>query len=186
MSIRLAEKKDLPEILKIYEYARNFMRENGNPNQWGNNYPQKADLEMDIEKRQLYLCTEELNESKLTEHQETENAEHHAVGQENLYGVFAFIMGADPTYAHIEQGTWKSDAPYGTIHRIAGNGTRKGVFAECMEFCRKKCNHLRIDTHADNQIMQHCIEKSGFEKSGVICVEDGTPRIAYEYVNESV
>lgn len=137
MSIRLAEKKDLPEILKIYEYARNFMRENGNPNQWGNNYPQKADLEMDIEKRQLYLCTEEPNESKLTEHQEAENAGHHAVGQENLYGVFAFIMGADPTYAHIEQGTWKSDAPYGTIHRIAGNGTRKGVFAECMEFCRK-------------------------------------------------
>lgn len=166
MAIRLAEEKDLPEILELYAHARKFMAENGNPNQWGKNHPPQAVLETDMEKQQLYVCVTEPETG----------------GAAEIYGVFAFIMGEDPTYAQIENGGWKSDTPYGTIHRIAGNGRKKGLFAECMEFCTKKCRHLRIDTHADNAVMQHCIEKSGFCRCGIIYVGDGTPRIAYEYV----
>ena len=33
MNIRLAEEKDLLDILKIYENARQFMKANGNPDQ---------------------------------------------------------------------------------------------------------------------------------------------------------
>ncbi len=33
--IRQAEEADLPVILEIYAYARDFMAENGNPHQWG-------------------------------------------------------------------------------------------------------------------------------------------------------
>lgn len=42
--IRLAESGDLPLILNIYEYARGFMAENGNPSQWGKITPRKKPL----------------------------------------------------------------------------------------------------------------------------------------------
>ena len=35
MIIRKSETSDLPRMLEIYEYARAFMAEHGNPNQWG-------------------------------------------------------------------------------------------------------------------------------------------------------
>ena len=42
------------------------------------------------------------------------------------------------------------------------------------------CESLRADTHADNKIMQHLLEENGFTRCGIIHVEDGTPRIAYQ------
>lgn len=155
-----ATEKDLPEILSIYEYARTFMAKNGNPAQWAHGYPQRKVLLGDIESGQLYLCRDTCG----------------------IYGVFAFIVGDDPTYARIENGAWLSDAPYGTIHRIAGNGAAKGVFAEALSFCENKISHLRIDTHHDNHVMQHLILKHGFHKRGTIFVSDGSPRIAYEKI----
>lgn len=96
---------DLPDILSIYEHARTFMAESGNPAQWADGYPQRELLLQDIERGQLYLCRD----------------------TRTVYGVFAFIIGEDETYARIENGSWLSDAPYGTIHRIAGNGRGKSV-----------------------------------------------------------
>lgn len=37
-----------------------------------------------------------------------------------------------------------------------------------------------IDTHKDNKITRHLIEKNGFAKGGIIYVADCSPRIAYE------
>lgn len=187
MAIRLAEKRDLSEILKIYEYARNFMAENGNPNQWGNKYPLKEDFEADIEKKQLYVCETELENAEIKNThmpEKGQNVEQIVSKHGRIYAAFAFVMGDDPTYAHIEGGTWKSKTPYGTIHRLAGNGKKAGVFEECVQFCKEKVKHLRADTHADNRIMQHCLEKQGFEKRGIIYVENGTPRIAYEWLQK--
>lgn len=42
---------------------------------------------------------------------------------------------------------------------------------------------VRADTHWDNVIMQHILEKNGFVKCGTIVVENGTPRIAYPKVS---
>ena len=87
-----------------------------------------------------------------------------------MEAVFAFVLGPDPTYAKIEDGQWLNDAlPYGTIHRLASAG-------KCLEHCES----LRADTHADNKIMQHLLEKNGFTRCGIIHVADGTPRIAYQ------
>lgn len=41
-------------------------------------------------------------------------------------------------------------------------------------------NSCAIDTHKDNKITRHLIEKNGFAKCGIIYVADGSPRIAYE------
>ena len=157
--VRKAKFADLPRILEIYEYARNFMAANGNPNQWGKTNPPRETLEADIAAKRLYTVR----------------------GGDEICGVFFFEMGEDPTYRRIENGVWLSDAPYGTIHRVASKG-KGGVFAACVEFCLKKCAHLRIDTHRDNHIMRHVIEKAGFQRRGIIYIADGSPRIAYERV----
>lgn len=149
---------DLPDILNIYEYARNFMIKSGNPAQWAKSYPDEKLLLEDIAKKQLYLC----RDARL------------------VYGVFVFIIGEDPTYRLIENGSWLSDSPYGTIHRIAGNGTKKGVLTEALSFCEHQISHLRADTHRDNLIMQHILPIAGFQKCGTIYLADGSPRIAYE------
>ena len=159
--IRLAQREDLSAILAVYEAARRYMRENGNPTQWGESYPERAMLEEDIRRRQLYV-------------DEQEGA---------IHGVFAFILGEDPTYAYIEDGTWLNDAPYGTIHRVAGDGTVRGTFDRCLAFCKGRSQELRIDTHRDNLTMQHLIERSGFTRCGIVYMEDGSPRIAYQLSN---
>ena len=56
--IRLAVEADLDRILEIYEIARQFMRENGNPTQWNNGYPQHDLLRKDIEWNRLYVVEE--------------------------------------------------------------------------------------------------------------------------------
>ena len=98
-------------------------------------------------------------------------------------GVFALIFGEDPTYRMIE-GNWLDDSPYGTIHRVASAEGAHGIFAAALAFALEKSKHLRIDTHRDNLPMQHLILKHGFQYCGVIYVADGSPRFAYERVEE--
>ena len=155
--IRPATQADLSDILEIYAHARRFMAENGNPTQWEQNHPAQHLLDEDISLNRLYVVE----------------------SGERLCGVFMFEVGNDPTYTYIE-GSWRSDTPYGVIHRIAGVGG--GVFAAALEYCSGVIGHLRIDTHADNKPMQHVVEKAGFSKRGIIYVEDGTPRIAYDRI----
>ncbi len=161
--IRLAEKDDLQTILEIYAVAKDFMHTHGNPSQWNGAYPDEATLLADIEKRQLYV----LYDNKC------------------IYGCFALIGGADPTYQKID-GAWASNTPYGTIHRIASARTKKGVFAECVRFARTRYQHLRVDTHEDNKPMQHVVLKNGFTYRGVIYLADGAPRLAYDWVEEGI
>ncbi|MBU3849614.1 MAG: GNAT family N-acetyltransferase [Candidatus Treponema excrementipullorum] len=156
--IRQALLSDLETILDIYDEARVFMGQNGNPSQWRNGYPSKGRVTDDIKENCLFVIQ---RESKPC-------------------GVFFFKVGEDPTYRYIENGKWLSDTEYGVIHRIAGRTKEKGIFAEALEFCQGKITHLRIDTHKDNSIMQHALAKYGFTPCGTIYVADGTPRIAYE------
>lgn len=159
-NIRNADLSDLKEIMDIYEYARKFMKQTGNRNQWANKFPPESLIKEDIEKKQLYI----IEKSGF------------------ICGVFAFIIGNDPTYSIIKNGEWLSYEKYGTVHRVASNGKSKGIFNEIITFCESKINHLRIDTHKDNKIMQHLIEKNGFYKCGIIYVTDGTPRFVYEKI----
>lgn len=117
---RGAVRADMARILDIYARAREFMAKNGNPTQWGDNYPSPELLEEDIDTNRLFVYM--------------------VNGQ--MQAVFAFVLGEDPTYKVIEDGQWLNDTlPYGT---------------------------------------QHLLESEGFTRCGIIHVEDGTPRIAYQ------
>ncbi|WMJ76804.1 MULTISPECIES: N-acetyltransferase [unclassified Sedimentibacter] len=158
-SIRLAKYEDLDKIMGVYAIARRYMEDNGNPTQWGDSYPALEMLKDDIEKKHLFVYIE----------------------NNEIHGAFAFIIGSDESYVYIENGSWKNDDPYGTIHRIASDGKVKGIFSRCLDYCKELIHNLRIDTHENNSTMRHLIEKNGFEKCGIIYVKDGSPRIAYQY-----
>ena len=69
---------------------------------------------------------------------------------------------------------------YGVIHRIGSNQIEKGMLKVAVDYCFHFVNNLRIDTHKDNKVMQHLLEKEGFTKCGIIYLKDGNPRIAYQ------
>lgn len=96
--------------------------------------------------------------------------------------VFVYFVGDDPTYQYIENGSWKKDGPYGVIHRVASRGRVKGSGSRCLQWGFAQCGNLRIDTHDDNAVMQHVLEKNGFNRCGRIYTEDGSPRIAYQRI----
>ena len=114
----------------------------------------------DIENGDLYVCEEE--------------------GE--LLGVFYFSLEADPDYVVIENGAWRNDAPHGIIHRVASSGTRKGVFPFILDYCKGIVGNIRMDTHAENKVMQHVLEKQGFVHCGTVYVRGDSPRMAYHYV----
>lgn len=158
MRIRKTQMSDLPRIEEIYAYAREQMKKNGNPNQWGEDKPKREWLINDIEKSVGYVVEEE----------------------GDICGAFMFYIGEEADYKEIEDGQWKNDLPYGVIHRVASDGSRKGILGEIIKYCITVIPNLRIDTHHDNLIMQHLLEKNGFKRCGVVYVEGGSPRIAYQ------
>ena len=157
--IRKGTATDIDAIMSCYDIARQYMRASGNHSQWINGYPSQELVTEDIAEGVSYVGVDEDDEVVMA---------------------FAFIIGDDSTYSVIEAGRWLNDLPYGTIHRLAGDGEVKGLFAKCVAFCEKKVPYLRADTHFDNHTMQHLLEKNGFERRGIIYLKNGDPRIAYQ------
>ena len=159
LSIRNAEEKDFERIMEIYRSAQEYMLRSGNPNQWKRSHPAPALIREDIARHICKVVCDEVG----------------------IHGVFALLEGADPTYARIEGGRWLNDAPYLTLHRVAGDGQVHGVFRCAVDYCKTLSPNLRADTHADNKTMQHLLEKNGFVKCGTIYLASGDPRIAYQW-----
>ena len=161
MQIRKAQREDLDRMMEIYAYARAFMAEHGNPLQWGPTcWPPRELIEKDIKEGKSYLCTE----------------------GDRIIGVFYYDYGEDiePLYRDIE-GAWQKEGPYGVVHRIAGDGSEKGIGSFCLGWAFSQCGHLRMDTHGDNKVMQSLLTKLGFVHCGTVHVEeDPYPRLAYE------
>lgn len=163
MKIRRSTERDLARIMEIYDLARRFMAEHGNPDQWGpTNWPPEALIRRDIRDGNSRVCVNDAGK---------------------VVGTFFFIQGKDiePTYRNITEGAWLDGSPYGVVHRIAGDGSEKGIGTFCLNWAYERCGHLRIDTHGDNTVMQNLLKKLGFVHCGTIYVEeDGNPRMAFE------
>ena len=159
MRIRPSTHSDLPQLLQIYETARRFMQQTGNAGQWVDGYPKEELLISDIKQGHSYVCLNENNE---------------------IVGTFYYIVGEEPTYLNIYEGSWLNDDRYGVIHRIASSGKQKGIAETCINWCLEKCGNLRIDTHCDNKVMQNILQKLGFTYCGIIYLENGDERLAYQ------
>lgn len=159
LEIRKAASGDLDCLMEIFEKARRFMAGTGNPGQWVNGYPQRELMAGEIDASHCYVCV---------------------AGNGRVVATFCFIPGPDPTYSYIEDGAWLDNRPYYVIHRLASDGSCKGVADFCFDWCARQYPCLRADTHADNKVMQHILEKNGFVRCGIIYLKNGSPRIAYQ------
>ena len=159
LEIRHASESDLYRILEIYSTARTFMRATGNAGQWTGGYPDAELLLRDIGAGNLYVV----------------------VYERRIVGTFCFIIGPDPTYAAID-GRWLNHDEYGTIHRLASDGTVKGIADAALAYCKSIIGNIRIDTHSDNCVMRNWIRSRGFSYCGIIHLSDGSPRLAYQLV----
>ncbi|MBE6586790.1 MAG: GNAT family N-acetyltransferase [Ruminococcaceae bacterium] len=160
ITVKKAQPSQYGEIEEIYARARSYMRENGNATQWGSVYPPREVILSDIESGNLYVLF-----------------------SDRIEGVFAFVPGEDPTYRIIE-GEWQNALEYCAVHRVASAGRIKGMLKAVMDYCFTRCPNIKIDTHENNVIMQHQLEKYGFKRCGIIRLENGEPRIAYQMTKE--
>ena len=158
--IRKATENDIQAVLAIFDKAKDIMRSDGNSTQWGDGYPDAGIVRTDISMGGAHIIEQD--------------------GKPVAY--FALLPSPEPTYSSID-GKWLDDsAPYHVIHRIASTPESHGVFRRIIEYALSVSGNLRIDTHRDNRIMRRLIEKSGFSYCGVIHLDDGAERLAYQRI----
>lgn len=164
MKFRKSVRGDIPGIMKLICQAQSYMREQ-KIDQWQNGYPGEEVFEKDITRGVSYVMEEE----------------------GKIIGTIAVIFDGEPTYDRIYEGAWKSSQPYAAIHRVAVDAERKGqgiagrMIQEAEKLCHERgVRSMKNDTHRDNHSMQRMLAKNGFSYCGVIYLEDGDERIAFE------
>jgi RimJ/RimL family protein N-acetyltransferase len=161
MKIRKTTMCDLNVVCDIYAAARDFMKLCDNPEQWGDVHPPRELIVEDIGAGTSYVCVDD---------------------DDCVVAVFYFNIERDPTYSLID-GQWLNDRPYGVVHRIArARNAVKGIGAFCIDWCFEQCHNVRIDTHEDNVPMIRLLEKLGFIYCGIIWIENGDERRAFQKV----
>lgn len=163
--IEKAKLTDLSEIVAVIESARAYLKAQGIDQWQKSDYPAISDIRTDIENDVAYVLK--------------------VAGKVAAYG--AVIAGFDPAYDLI-QGAWRNDNhDYVTVHRMAVSTAFRGQalgqrFLTSVFETFSTYQDFRVDTHPDNQIMQHILTKLGFEKCGVVMFEGA--RWAYQKVLE--
>ena len=103
---------------------------------------------------------------------------------ERVVAYGAVIATGEEAYNNIE-GAWLTAGDYLVVHRLCvaeefvGCGLgRHFLLAVEQEAAREGVQSVRVDTHADNRIMQHLLPALGYTYCGVIHYE--SPRMAFE------
>lgn len=167
MVLRRGKETDCPAVEALYEEAKDFLRAQG-VDQWQDGYPNGEVFLEDVADGTAYVLE----------------------ADSQVVATACLCLGTEPTYAAIYQGAWAVDAKeYAFLHRIAVSGSCKGqnvpalFFGELERQARERgLTSLRGDTHRDNKIMQRVMEKNGLSHRGIIYLEDGGERLAFEKV----
>lgn len=165
MKLRKTRETDRTEVLKIYDQAKAYFKSQG-IDQWQDGYPDEECLTADMEDGISYVVEE----------------------NGAVIATAVIMVGKDACYDVIEDGEWLSHAEeYGVIHRVAvaedkkGNGLGVWLLNRAEGMCRARgARYMRMDTHEDNLSMQRLLLKCGYQSCGIVYVEDGTKRIAFE------
>jgi len=153
MYFKKATLDDIDTIIDILSDGRNQLAEAG-VNQWQGDYPSRNQITADIMQGSAYLFNS------------TDDA---------TVGAVAVVPSPDATY-DTANATWLNiTEPYVVIHRVAIHSTHAGhgyatqLFEKIIAHITSQhpeIKSIRIDTHADNQAMQHLIDKMSFERVG--------------------
>lgn len=163
MKLIETREKHIIKVLSIYEDGRLILKEKG-VNQWQDEGPSLETLLRDMENKFSYVLEDE----------------------EEIVGTTAVTEGVDKTYLEID-GAWLNGEDYVTVHRFAvsrnsrGKGYGKKMFEEIEELAKSKgIKNIRVDTHKDNESMKGLLESLGYKYCGIIRLENGDLRNAYQ------
>lgn len=158
---------DLNSIMKIIGDAQLYLA-SLDINQWQDGYPNENQIKQDIQNNDSYIIIND---------------------EDVAIGTTVFTFKEELTYRKIE-GSWitNQNECYGVIHRLAVDndyrkiGLAKFVFDTCEELVKTHtyANSLRIDTHKDNKGMQLLLNRRGYQYCGIITLESGDERLAFE------
>lgn len=162
---RKATIDDLDKIMSIVEDARELFKNDKIP-QWQGSYPDEERFKEDINNEEAYVLI---------------------VGDE-VAGIGVLTTERQENYNAIEEGSWKRDDDYAAIHRAAISSKFRGMHLSSYLFSglitigvQKGYKDFRIDTHPGNERMKGLSEKFGFEKRGIIYVDEKIEPIRYAY-----
>ena len=167
MIIRKTTAGDLDSLMDIFDEARTTIAALG-IDQWQNGYPSRDVIIEDIAQGRSYSV-------------EIDG---------NICGTFVLVDDGEITYDRIYNGYWltgdESD-DYVAIHRVAisvknrGSGISTAIINYAADYAKAlDRTSLRIDTHEGNVVMRRMLEKHGFQYCGVIYLQNGDSRVAYE------
>lgn len=161
LSVALAQPTDVDQIMDTITAARGIMRANNNYKQWMTEYPSRELITQDIAAGRAVVCVDE---------------------NHTVVGYMVLFFTPEPNYASLD-GTWLNDTdPYVTVHRIAVRQSGLGVGGVLMQLAMSCGISVRVDTHEVNTPMRNLLEKLGYVQCGTVIIEDGTPRIVYQWL----
>ncbi|WP_346916015.1 GNAT family N-acetyltransferase [Clostridium sp.] len=166
MEFRKTVKTDINDVINIIRQAQVYFKELG-INQWQNDYPNVEIINNDIDNENSYVLLKD----------------------NNIIATAAVSFEGEKTYDSIYEGQWISNKEYAVIHRIAVNNNYKGlgisskIIRNVEQLCLKKGVYsIKVDTHEENLSMQKMLKKNQFQYCGIIHLEDGSKRIAFEKI----
>lgn len=164
MKFRKTTTSDIKSVMEIITQAQKYFKENG-IDQWQNNYPTADTISDDITNNQSYVL----------------------IKDDTIVATVVIAFINEKYYEKIYEGSWKTDGPYAVIHRIAVSDSYKGtgissiLLKEAEQLCMEKgIQSIRVDTHEDNKSMQRLLQKNNYIYCGVVYLEHGPKRIAFE------
>lgn len=143
-----------------YTSAQTFTHVDNSITEWPNDFPSQEEIIQNIKDNNCYI----INDS----------SERLAVFMSSIepYAPYASIVGE-----------WHSCAEYRTVRCLAGF-TGRGIAQEIFYFASQESDYLRSDSHVDNLPMRHALEVFGFKECGTFTADDGSTRIAYDWIKE--
>lgn len=155
MIFRQAGERDLERAVAIMNDAIRRLGEAG-VDQWQHGYPNRERLERDIEEGIGYVLCEE----------------------DEVVAYGAMVFTGESAYAEISNGRWlTSEGDYAVVHRMCvaeqkvGKGYGRRFIAEAERVASQSKRSMRVDTHADNKVMQHLMPSMGYTYCGIIYFE---------------
>lgn len=159
----VATERVVDVAMQIIEDCKQYLKQQG-IDQWQNGYPNKQALIEDIAQSRGYVI----------------------MLQKEIVGYISIDFNGEPAYDTITEGSWRTSEQYAVIHRLSlsrkvrGQGVAQKVFELVEEMSlEQNVTTIRIDTHRDNKLVQHILDKQCYSYCGVVQLSGGE-RLGYD------
>lgn len=96
----------------------------------------------------------------------------------------SFALSSTPVHHYADTKlSWRSSSHFLVISNIApihGRGTTRAI----LDYASEHADYLRSDVNASNILLRHALEVFGFRDCGTFTANDGSTRVAYDWIKE--